>query len=87
MSYGTGIDFLQVLALDERNCEIKEDNCNNGNNIIDKIENEEKNNYWLFVLLIVTVITIIIFIILMIFQSYQYKKIISQYQHDKAFTK
>ena len=87
LSYGTGIDFLQVLALDERNCEIKEDNCNNGNNIIDKIENEEKNNYWLFVLLIVTVITIIIFIILMIFQSYQYKKIISQYQHDKAFTK
>ena len=87
LSYGTGIDFLQVLGLDEKYCKLNENCDNGGDNLIDKIDNEKESNYWLIVSVIITIITIVILILLVIFQSYYYKRIVLQYQYDKAITK
>lgn len=81
ISYGTGVDFINILTLFDKPCLEKEDSCDNGgggggDNLVDKLEEEKKTNYWLIIALIVAIIIVIAFIILSLVQSSNYKKII-----------
>ena len=83
LSIGTNVDFLNLFALVDKPCMVKQDtDCIDGgtDNLVDKLEEEKDTNYWLIVALIAGIIIVFAFIIASLTQSSNYKKIINEYQ-------
>lgn len=86
LSIGTNVDFLNLFALVDKPCMVKQDtDCIDGgtDNLVDKLEEEKDTNYWLIVALIAGIIIVFAFIIASLTQSSNYKKIINEYNRQQ----